>query len=267
MQLLHHPAVKAGIITVLAIGLIHLLSALTLDRTLQYWEISYLSPKVSEALAGYRIAFLTDIHNYPQAKLTAMVEQLNARGVDLVVLGGDFGKQRNSILDSLAQIEARDGIWGVAGNHDNAAQLAGAMEARGMHFLANAGAAPTPGLYLAGLEDLWTGDPDVAAALAQAGAEDFVLLAAHNPDTSVERDYTGVDLALSGHVHGGEVTLFGLWGPAMSLVSSYGQRFRTGLCTSEAGTDVLISHGVGNHSPLRVFARPQVLLITLEAPL
>lgn len=264
LQFIQHPAVKAGIILVVAVGVIHLLSGLIFGRVLEYREVACASPKIGGELEGYRMAFLTDIHDYPREKLHAMVEELNRRGVDLVLMGGDFGKkQPDEWLAILADIEAKDGIWGVAGNHDDAGQLAAAMETQGMHYLGNEGAALHPGLYLAGVEDLWKGDPDVEKALEGAGEGDFVLLISHNPDTSMERDFSRTDLALSGHVHGGEVTFFGLWGPAMGFVSNYGQRFRTGMCKSAAGTDVLVSNGIGSHSPLRIFARPQVLLVTL----
>lgn len=264
MKLPRRPWLKNTLKIAGAICLIHLASALTLDRKIQYLELSYPSPKIGEALEGYRVAFLTDIHRTSQDTLRGIVAQLNERGVDLVLFGGDFSAAGlSSALEILSEIHAPDGFYGVEGNHDNAALLSQAMGRHDMTLLENRGVHIREGLYLAGLEDLWNRDPDVEQALAGAGEDDFVLLACHNPDASMEQDYARVDLALSGHVHGGEVTFFGLWGPAMPLVSSYGQRFRQGMCASAAGTDVFVSHGVGSHSPLRVFARPQVILLTL----
>ena len=265
MKILHHPITKAVFLICLAVALIHIVSALTLDRMLEYKEIRVQSPKVSDALAGYRVAFLTDIHGCAEKDLRAMAARINADGVDLVVLGGDFSGQRDLglCMEILAGIHAADGIYGIEGNHDAADRLRAAMQAQGMTLLENSGVTLRDGLYLAGLVDLWNRTPDVPAALAGAAEGAFILLAAHNPDTSMTHDFARVDLALSGHVHGGEVTLFGLWAPAMHMVSDYGQRFASGWCQSAAGTDVYVSNGIGAHS-LRVFARPQVIYVTLE---
>ena len=265
-KFLNHPAVKGTLLLCLLIGLIHIVSALTLDRTLEYKELRYQSGKITDALHGYKIVFLTDIHGYPEADLRTMVDNINAHGVDLVLLGGDYSGQKDLSLcfEILAEIQAADGIFGIEGNHDNAGRLRTAMQTQGMTMLENSGVTVRENLYLAGLVDLWNRTPDVPVALSGASGEDFVLMLAHNPDTSVVHDFTGVDLAFSGHVHGGEVTFFGLWAPAMPLVSAYGQRFRSGWCRSDADTDVYVSNGIGTHA-LRVFARPQVIYLTLES--
>ena len=266
LTLWHYPAVKIAGLLLACVFLIHLASALTLDRNIEYKEISYGAPTVRPALEGYRVAFLTDIHGYPEQKLKDMVDAINSRGTDLVVLGGDFSGQKDlsHCLAILSGIEAADGFYGVEGNHDRAQALKKAMEDNGMVLLENQGVAVREGLLVAGLEDLWNRSPDVEKALAQAADDDFVLMLCHNPDTTMTQDFSRVDLALCGHVHGGEVTFFGLYAPAMPFVSQYGQKFVSGWCQSEAGTDVYVSNGIGPHF-LRVFARPQVILLTLQA--
>ena len=62
-------------------------------------------------------------------------------------------------------------------------------------------------------------------------------------------------MVLSGHTHGGQVTLFGLWGVTSS---KYGFKYRTGLVKTEY-TKVLVSNGIGMvFHPFRLFARPQI---------
>ena len=90
----------------------------------------------------------------------------------------------------------------------------------------------------------------------------MVILLSHHPDYADTLTTGLVDLVLSGHNHGGQVTLFGLWAPL--LPSSNGQKYRTG--TVHTGlTTVVISNGVGTVTPpLRFCARPEIILIRLE---
>lgn len=266
LKLLQSPWIKGIILIVIIIGAIHLISALTVDRILAYTEITVKSDKIDTEHSGYRIAFLTDIHRYPVEKIRQMAEELNTKEIDLVVFGGDFvsGERLRAGLEELAQISAPDGFYGIPGNHDEAEVLKAAMEQHGMVMLQNEGARIFDGFYIAGLEDLWRGTPDISAATADAATDDFILMLAHNPDTTMEHDCTGIDLTLAGHVHGGEITVFGVFGPAIPKVSKYGQKFRSGWAKSAADTDVYVSRGIGAHM-FRVFSQPQVIIITLES--
>jgi hypothetical protein len=91
---------------------------------------------------------------------------------------------------------------------------------------------------------------------------DFVILVSHTPDFAENLKTDKIDLMLSGHTHGGEVTFFGLWAPY--IPSDYGQKYRTGIIKTDK-TTVLVSNGIGNtFLPIRFFARPQINIIDLE---
>jgi predicted MPP superfamily phosphohydrolase len=112
------------------------------------------------------------------------------------------------------------------------------------------------------VSDLAQGDPQSAPALAGTGATDLVLLASHQPDFAEELQPGTVDLVLSGHTHGGQLTFFGLWAPRVN--SDYGQKYRTGQVVTGV-TTVIVSNGVGSiFPPFRFFARPQIVVITLK---
>jgi len=250
---------------------IHIIHALTLDRIIQYKEISFYSPNVHADMNGYRIAFIADTHTLPEDYLRDIVEKLNNKQIDLLALGGDYHhdyKEVRLLMEILSQVEAKDRIFGIEGNHDNYAELFTAMEAHGILPLSNSGVRVREHFYIAGVEDLWNRSPDIGEAISGANEEDFVLLLAHNPDVTMLQDTTGVDLILSGHTHAGQITFFGIWGPYFALrrsITAYGQRFRTGWAVSRDNTPVYISNGTAiryYHIP-RVFARPQVIIITL----
>jgi len=256
---------KIIIILILLIGAIHLIHAITLDRIIEYREIHFQSERWPAALDGYRIAFITDTHSISEARLQRVADELNTRNIDLLVLGGDFWAHYERALAILAQIETTDGIFGVEGNHDFHVRLFGAMERHGMTPLSNSGQRIHDGFWLAGVEDLWNRSPCIAAATVDAG-DDFVLLLAHNPDLTMKQNTVGVDLVLSGHTHGGQITFFGLWAPyfVFNTITDYGQRFASGWAESRDGVPVYVSRGTGEYFP-RVFARSQVIIFTMMA--
>jgi len=260
-------AVKLLLAVLLLIVLIHAVHALTLDRILVYEEITFSSPNLPAEMDGYRIAFVSDIHAMTDRRLRAVVEELNTRQIDLLLLGGDFTFDHEALeptLELLSQVITTDGAFGVEGNHDHYEVLFQAMKAHNITPLSNSGVYIRERFFLAGVEDLWNREPNIAEAIADAGLDSFVLLISHNPDLAMLQDTTAVDLILSGHTHGGQVNFFGRWsiGLDSGVISHYGTRFRGGWAESHDGTPVFVSQGVGEYYP-RVFARPEVVLITL----
>lgn len=255
-----------------AVVLIHSISAVTVDKNIQYLELSYSSESVAPSLDGYTVAFITDTHSLPADELRVVAERVNEYSPDLLLLGGDFpsmGQAPQRSMEILSQVETPDGIYGVEGNHDNYIQLFAAMESSGITPLSNSGVRINDDLYLGGVEDLWNRMPDIDKAIDGAEDDDFVLLVAHNPDITMQQDTTAVDLILSGHTHGGQVTFLGLFAPALAMttdISDYGQYFMSGWAKSADNTDVFVSNGTGYLTSVpRVFARPQVVLITLHS--
>ena len=262
----------------LIIGFVHFMSAMTVDRIIEYKEISISSPKISSSLNGYRVAFVTDVHALPATELQAMVKELDGRNIDLLVLGGDFpnGDAVWRGMQILGQTSTRDGAYGIEGNHDDYEELFAAMRKNRIRPLSNSGQYVRENLYIAGVKDLWNREPDVAKAIGKAKDRDFVLLLAHNPDITMQQDMSKVDLTLSGHTHGGQVTFFGIWAPRLAWpgISDYGEKFKAGWATSQSGTPVYVSRGTGSiygvfggyDVPIpRVFARPEVTIITLKS--
>jgi predicted MPP superfamily phosphohydrolase len=251
--------------------LIHIVSALTLDTIIQYKSIPFSSTKIPAEMNGYKIAFITDTHSISAEKLEKVVSELNKRQPDLLVLGGDFHPNHEDLkisLEILSKVVTTDGIYGVEGNHDNFSRLFAAMEQYSIHPLSNSGVHIRDRFYLAGVEDLWRRNPDIEKAIADAKTDDFIIMIAHNPDVTMKRDTKSIDLVLSGHTHGGQITVFGIWAPALSskMISDYGHRFMSGWAKSRDGVPVYVSKGTGKYADVpRIFARPQVIIFTLSA--
>lgn len=106
---------------VLVVGVVRTRKDLTVRRV----EIA--SSRLPEVFDGYRIVLFSDLHigslTSAAEMCQSLVERINSLDADLVVFGGDLVNARYDELtpalsDVLCQIEARDGVVAVLGNHD-----------------------------------------------------------------------------------------------------------------------------------------------------
>ena len=231
-------------------------------------------PNLTPRLAGLTVAFVTDIHHGPYVSLdyvAGIVRTTVALNPDVVILGGDYSLRDAAYiapcLELLGALSAPLGVYAVLGNHDYrhglAETRAGLRRAR-IAELTNAGVWLDRGadrLRLAGVDDLWHGAPDLTSALADTTRTDACLLVSHNPDFAETITDRRVGLVLSGHTHGGQISLPGYGAPLPP--SAYGRKYAHGLAEAPM-TRVYTSAGTGmSVMPLRVNCRPEIALITL----
>ncbi|UCF39269.1 MAG: metallophosphoesterase, partial [Acidobacteriota bacterium] len=182
---------------------------------------------LDENLEGFRIALLSDFHLYPTTRLEFIEEviaEANKLDADLAVLTGDFvqgtAEAIHDLAPALARLNPRHGIYCVLGNHDlwkGADLVRTVLEKNGMPVLHNTGLTLThegAPLYLAGVDDTWSGNPDAAAAMANHRDSIPAVLLSHEPDPAdkFSRD-PRISLQLSGHSHGGQVRVPGYGSP------------------------------------------------------
>ena len=209
-------------------------------------------PKLSQPL---RVVQLSDLHTGPFIGYSAVREWVNAANAqrpDLIVVTGDFvdhwfGRNLEELERVLLELRAPLGVWGVWGNHDHArfADLRGlesSLNRAGIHILNNSGVPLRNDLYLAGVDDVQRGSPDVLGALRNRPKDAACLLLAHNPDLIPDIPQE-VDLTLCGHTHGGQIRLPG-WGPVFTS-SEHGQRFASGWVEERALPLAYVSRGLG----------------------
>lgn len=231
------------------------------------------------SFVGKTLAVLADLHHGPYSSLdfiSRVVKRANDLRADLVALVGDYahrGKhsawQLPPCLEVLAGLTAPLGVYAVPGNHDmgnDGRTYRESIAATPLIDLTNRSLPLTlrgERLYLAGVDDLWWGRPDLGLALKGVPAGAAVVLLCHNPDFMEERPDPRVGLALCGHTHGGQVYLPLVESPWMP--SKYGMKYRHGLVQGPA-SPVFVSRGLGESGlPLRVGAPPEINLITLAA--
>lgn len=227
------------------------------------------------ALAGLKIVQLSDIHLQPFTQIGEVrraVQLANRLQPDLVVLTGDYVLESARTIDQLAPtlagLASRLGTFAILGNHDlwtNEQVVSDGLESAGIPVLRNRGVplnVDGAWLYLAGLDDVWSGDPNLDETLADAPDNGLTVLLAHEPDfaDTVAAHNTPVRLQLSGHSHGGQVRLPGFGAPVLPRL---GQKYDQGL--NRAGDlFVYTSRGVGVVGPpIRFNCPPEVTEITL----
>jgi predicted MPP superfamily phosphohydrolase len=235
---------------------------------------------------GLRIVQLSDFH-YDQHFSVVPIRKAVAiaRGLepDLVVLtgdfvtvpvfGGDLGRKRSAgaiepCASLLRPLRARLGTWASLGNHDVGSapkRIIAALQARGIPVLRNASAPleeKGSRLWLAGLDDVLEGKPDLALALQGVPPGEPVILLAHEPDFATRVARFPVDLQLSGHSHGGQVRFPLIGAPVLPKL---GRKFPWGL-HQISKLKLYTNIGIGTiRVPVRFNCPPEVTLITLRA--
>jgi len=180
--------------------------------------------RAAPALSGLRLALVSDLHVgffLDPEDLAALVGRLAAARPDAILLCGDlvnqFPDECSMLVEGLGELRAPLGMFAVPGNHDYYADRSlrrwrNALDAIGARVLLNQGVRierAGGSVWLAGVDDLREGEPDLDAALAGRERGEPTLLLSHHPDFFVQSASAGVDLTVSGHTHGGQVLLAG----------------------------------------------------------
>ncbi len=235
-------------------------------------EITIESDQIPAEFDGKRIVFLTDIHYgsfFSENRLNNLVNQTNELKPDMILLGGDYVTNDPSsveaVFSSLSNLNAPLGVYGVLGNNDPENISIQAMQNAGITYIGNNAVwigSNTSRIRVGGVGDMDTDVPNQLPTIDGVTPEDYVILVSHKPDYFEKISRSKIDLQLSGHTHGGQITFFGLWAPFIN--SKYGQKYVTGLKKSNNNT-MIISNGIGMvWAPVRFFARPQIIVITLK---
>jgi hypothetical protein len=165
-----------------------------------------------------RIAHLTDQHVgriTPFKIQREAVALTNAENPDLVVITGDFVCHSQLYLDQLVELvrEFHAPVIGVLGNHDHwagAEEVAAALRRGGVEVLRNDSTIVTirrQRLQVVGLDDAYTGHAQIDKAVAGLRPDLPTLALSHIAEEADQLWQHGIPLVLSGHTHGGQITV------------------------------------------------------------
>lgn len=229
------------------------------------------------AFDGFRIAFATDFHyesKFDSKRLPSLVQALQSLQADVLLLGGDYrGRNRgdvNTLFTALSSVKTPYGTYAVMGNHErgvNDSLVQAAMQATGVKLLEHRVDTLLKNderLLICGIRNPFDLVRNGISPTLQLQSHDFVVMLTHTPDYVEDVDVSNTDLALAGHTHGGQVSLFKRWTPAH--FSKYGNRFLTGLKYNSQGIPVIISNGLGtSRKDVRLFTPSEIVLVVLHA--
>lgn len=239
-----------------------------------------------KAFDGYRIAQFTDAHlgSMKDELMLRAVTAINDMRPDLIVFTGDIQNMRPEELPRFAQtlkrLKAKDGVMSVLGNHDyshyvnvppeealrNERMTRQFETSVGWQLLLNDNRIVRRGsdsIVIAGGEN--DGHPpfpakaDLKKAMRGIHAKSFVVMLQHDPSAWRRHilPQTNAQLTLSGHTHGGQISLFGL--RPTELVGKEDD----GLY-AEGKRKLFVSTGLGGFIPFRFYMNPEVVEITLK---
>lgn len=229
--------------------------------------------KNSTQVEHIRIVQLSDLHLRSVDKHEALItERLQQLKPDLIVLSGDVIDKADSIptlalfLKTLgpAYKVAVIGNWEYWGDVDFAA-LHRTYKKYGVKLLVNEMVTyqiKGRTIDIVGLDDFTAGQPN-SIGLAPTTDTSTSILVEHSPGwfdrSAAKLKHIKFDLCISGHTHGGQITLFGLpiWKPRGSGKFSAGF-YETSDCP------LYVSKGLGTSVlPMRFGARPEIAVFDL----
>jgi predicted MPP superfamily phosphohydrolase len=257
---------------------------------LEVTERKIIVSRMPAAFNGLRLTQISDLHFYEHtdaAYYRRVVEMVNAQNSDFILLTGDvvhYGPHYIPAAQAfLNDLQANVAKLAILGNHDYNDSRWGALIAEmlphaGFQLMKNdryCFRKEGERLWIAGLDDLWYGDPDLVKTLSAIPTErEVTLVMAHNPllfDPLALADHGQVDLVLAGHTHAGHVYIPFL-GPVYRKI--FRMKYRYGLFEKN-GCQLHVTSGVGSAAfylkkrkigfpRFRFNTRPEIAVLTLS---
>jgi predicted MPP superfamily phosphohydrolase len=226
------------------------------------------------AFDNFRIAQISDVHHSSIVSLDEVrrvVELAQRAQPDMMVLTGDYTTARRRFIEPCAEVlgslSAPEGVWAVLGNHDHNTDpqlTTRALQRAHINVIDNRNTRLRRGgdeLQLAGVGDWsWAAD-DWPRALGGLDLKQPSILLSHQPHVLDLPQTKNLSLILSGHTHGGQISL-----PLIGAPVQWIERFHylRGLY-ERTGTQLYVSRGTGMIGlPVRFGARPEIALIRLR---
>lgn len=243
------------------------------------------SERVPKPFDGLTIVQLSDLHDATFGdRQNRLVEKVKKLHPDVIFITGDIIDSNRydleNSLDLVKQLVTFSDVYYVTGNHEVAVNRVGeineALHALGVHVFTNEAKTFTRDgeqLVIAGIEDpLMNGldypEKAVGASLEEAFAgvrgHPYSILLSHRPevfDVYVENE---IDLAFTGHAHGGQIRIpliGGLIAPGQGWFPKYtAGKHERGIST------MIVNRGLGNSMiPFRIFNRPEIVVVKLQS--
>jgi uncharacterized protein len=232
-------------------------------------ERSLQLPRLHLAWHGLTVLHVSDLHfcgTPAQSYYEYVLGRCAEWEPDLVALTGDFvddDPYRRWLLPLLSKLRWRVAAFAILGNHDQwykPSRIRRRLERLGIQVLGNGWKnieVRGQQMIVIGNERPWFRQP---LSPVDAPKKIFRLCLSHTPDNMPWARREGIDLMLSGHVHGGQIRIPGIG--SVIVPSQFGRRYDCGVF-QEGPTVLHVSRGLGGEQALRFNCSPEVTLLTL----
>jgi hypothetical protein len=228
-------------------------------------------------LQGLRLVQLSDIHLSPflsERELARAIDMANECRPHMALVTGDLITTARDPLDraiaQIARLRADAGVAGCLGNHEIYARAEDHVEReagrRGVEFLRSRSKVFVFGgqpLNLAGVDYQRMKAPYLPGAADLVRPDMPNILLSHNPDVFPVSAKLGFDATLSGHTHGGQISVEIL--QQNVSVARFYTPYVYGLYR-EGRSSLYVTRGIGTVGvPARLGAPPEIALVRLCA--
>lgn len=243
------------------------------------FEVSY-TFQTEKDLGGQplRVVLISDSHigiTLDGEDFAREMQRVQGTAPDAVVICGDFvddDTRKDDMLRScqaLGELKPTYGVYFVYGNHDKGyyryrnftpQELLEALQKNGVTILQDEALLIDDRFYLVGRQDRSVQDRmEMDALMDGLDGSKYTILLDHQPNDYANEAREGVDLALSGHTHGGHLfpaMFFGVWTGLNDR--SYGTEVR-------GGTRFLVTSGISGWGvPFKTGAISEYVVIDIE---
>ena len=246
------------------------------------------SSKISEP---FRIVLVSDLHEHQFGRDNEkLAEKIREQSPDLIVIDGDMingdSENADTAVELVRALKEAAPVYYSFGNHEYSYMEAGhedlteELEAAGAVVLnyqsididVKGNQIRLGGLYEYGFETGMQSEEENERAIPYleeyADTDRYLIMCAHRPESFYPWDMAdqwGIDLVLSGHLHGGQVIIPGVGGLYNSLDGffpkfDYGQ-YKLG------DSDMVITRGLGSNPKMlpRFNNPPEIAVVEVEA--
>lgn len=266
----YHPKLRT--ITI-ALGILFLIYAFIIEPN--WLRVTQHDIPHRDGSSTIRIAQISDLHLHSiGSREYGVVDEIRRINPDLIVFTGDAVDRNDAlpVLDEFLKMLSNTPMVAIVGNWEywsgtDITKLANIYAGHGGQLLINQRTTMNikgRHVEITGLDDYTAGHPRLTPAIYPSPNSDIAILLQHSPGMFDDIEFSRtmdirLDLCLSGHTHGGQITLFGLvpWRPPGSGTFTAGSYIT-------ANCPLYISSGIGTSVlPARVGVRPELAIFYL----
>ncbi len=270
----------------IAVIILALLTAIVIigNNMIEVTNYKITSENLPTEFNGYKIAQISDFHN--KKKYESILEKLKEAAPNIIVITGDFIDSRKtkteislSFAKELIKIAP---CYYVMGNHESRLtdiypDFEKSLKEIGITVLHNEKAILEKNgaeITLIGIDDPRlqgkTNGKEYACQVVKDelsifnNEENYKIVLSHRPEVFKEYVNANIDLALTGHAHGGQAILPFIGG-IIAPNQGFFPKYYKGIY-QENNTKMIVSRGIGNSlCPIRFNNKPELIVVELEA--